>query len=768
MTTTNIKEKILAVFQAEHKEQVEGIRTLLPQLQQAPQGLDRGRLDEAFRLAHSLKGGARVCDLPVAETFGHKLETLFAEIREGRLTLDERVMKIIDQALDAVEDWMASIEHQDEPPDTTPALEAIESLLGADASQSRTSARPALKAQAVVPEATEPAVAAETATSAKVPPRETVRIAAESLDRLLRTSSRLLTEGLHLEQVGHDLEGIRTQINGMNRERELLRRMATTSLHRLCHLPEFDQLSRYFESVDRQIQRLSRSMTLLCRSHRRSAWQIRSRSRQIQRQVRDARMVPAAGVFQGFRKMVRDLARDEKKPVDFDLQGLDVRADRLVLQALKDPLMHVLRNCISHGIEPADERRALQKPAEGKVSLKIEAASNRLEIVVEDDGRGIDARHVAAAAIRRGIVTEAEAAALSSSEVLNLLFAAGFSTTETVTPLSGRGMGLSVVQEAVARLQGEARIDSQHGQGTRVTLSVPVTVATHRLLLVTCGAQTFAIPARCVMQLVRLDADRQETIEGRSMIRFHGRHVPLERLSALLGVPGGAAEGNGRKASVAVVNASGQWCAIRVDSFRAEADALVHCLTGPAARYGFDGAIVLEDGEAALVLNPAQLLRPRKPIEAAPIAENAPPTEAARVPRILVVDDSFTTRALEKSILEAHGYEVEIAIDGVDALSRLAGDAFDLVISDIEMPHMNGFELLENLKQHDRFSSIPVVLVTSRDQIEDRSRGLELGADAYIVKRNFDHEELLMTIRQIVGDRGAAANGRHHEKRSNR
>jgi two-component system chemotaxis sensor kinase CheA len=563
----------------------------------------------------------------------------------------------------------------------------------------------------------------------------------------------------------------------MDREREAVRRVTAANLHRLTAVPEFNHLVRSLDSIDRGIHWLTRRARRLCMAHKRHSLTLESCGRQLQRDVRHARMVTAESVFPGLRKTVRDLAKEEGKQVELVLEGFDVRADRMVFQALKDPLFHMLRNCISHGIETPDERAAAGKSAVGRVGLRMETTGNRLVIDVEDDGRGLDTRRIAARAVERGLVTGAEIGdrsifrgkstgaphdvqrkmdlspssdEWSDDDLVSLIFQPGFSTSETVTEIAGRGMGLSVVQEAAGRLQGDVAVHRNDAGGTRFRLSVPLSVSTHRLLLVCAGEGTYALPVLAVDRLLRVKVDDLETIEGKPVITFRDQPVPLVSLAHVLGQNGEALTSTGKVLHVAVLKSGTRRLAVSVDDFLAERELLIQDLDEFAARKEYFGAVLLNDGGAALVLNPTELLKRSRPAAQPLIVVDAEPRVEKRSPRVLVVDDSFTTRTLEKSILEANGYEVAIAVDGVEGLSRLKCEPFDLVISDIEMPRMDGFSLLEAIKQDARLSSTPVILVTSRDRPEDRERGLDLGADAYIVKQRFDHQSLLETIRQIV------------------
>jgi two-component system chemotaxis sensor kinase CheA len=428
-----------------------------------------------------------------------------------------------------------------------------------------------------------------------------------------------------------------------------------------------------------------------------------------------------------------------------------VHADRRVLEALKDPLMHILRNAISHGIETPAERVAKGKAPTGVVTLRIESKGQNLTITAGDDGRGVDLGRVADVAVRQRILSEAEAAQRPAQELTRLVFRPGFSTSRSVTHMSGRGMGLSVVYEAVRRLQGEVELRPAAGAGTVIHISVPLSISTHRLLLVRCGGQTFATPIHAIERLHRIRRGNVQTVEGKPVILLDGQPVPLFSLHQLLNLEASSAGIPPEMLRVMVLRSSSRRAAIVVDAFLWETDAVIQDL-GPAAPPDgkVSGGIMLEDGAVAFVLNPMDLIEASvhrelptfwKPAEAAP---ERPPAS------ILVVDDSMTTRTLEKSILEANGYRVRVAVDGMEALDHLHAEKPDLVIADVEMPRLDGFGLLEAMKKDPNLSRIPVIIVTSLDRREDQERGLSLGADAYIVKRKFDQEEVLATIRQIL------------------
>jgi two-component system chemotaxis sensor kinase CheA len=730
--------KLLAAFQVEHKEHLEGIRAILAEVEQggAVQGAN---IDEAFRRAHSLKGAARIAELRAAETLAHRLETLFARVREGALPLDEPVFRVIHRGLDAIEDAAACLVDKRSPPDAAAVLDAIERILREN------SGAPPAPAPTVAPSEAPPPLGPH------VPAAETVRVSAENLDRLLRSTGQLLTENQRQNLVARELGRLSRQIHDMEKEWEAVRSVAAGPFRQLAATPGLARVAQYVNHIEHQVKVLSRQARALRLLHQRSAWTLQLLGGQLQQDVRRVRMVAAESVFQGFRKMVRDLARQEGKEVEFRVSGFDLEADRMVLQALKDPLMHILCNAVSHGIEPPGERIDKEKNPVGRVTLQMETVGNRLTIRVEDDGRGIDPRFVAEAAVQRGFLTESEAEAAAPADLVRLIFQPGFSTAREVTGLAGRGMGLSVVYEAVTRLQGEVELRRKEGPGTALLLSVPLSVSTQRLLLVSCQGQTFALPIHGIERLLRIQFQDVETVEGRPMLLDHGQPIALLSLASLLDMGEADVTVADDVFCVMIVRSGTRRVALAVDAFLEERDSLIKALDEPAAQLTkLAGGILLDDGSVALVLNLAEVLKTARPSDRAPALKKVEPAPQKKRSTVLVVDDSLTTRTLEKSILEAHGYDVQIAIDGIEALTRLQAEPVDLVITDLQMSRLDGFGLLEQMKKDQRLARVPVIVVTSMDRREDQERGLALGADAYIVKRKFDHQDLLDTIRQII------------------
>lgn len=764
---TELQQKLFAVFQAEQREHVEGIRSIL-----GPEGSvpPASALEEAFRRAHSLKGAARVVDLRPIERLAHRLETLLARACSGKLSLGGEARHVAARALDAVEDWVAALADQADPPEPDAALASIERFL-------------VMESESPGESPASPASASEAAGPAAATAAETIRLDPENLDRLFRSAGLLLAETQHQNLLVQEWGEIGRQVREMEREWGRAGKAAPALLEGGPAGPPSVPLQRFLADLGPQLQALSSRARSARRLEQRRAWALRQLGDQLGRDVRRARMVTAASVLEGLGKMVRDLAREQGKQVEFQATGLDAEADRLVLQALRDPLLHLLRNAVGHGIETPAERERQGKKAAGRVAVVLKVQSGLLRATVEDDGRGIDFARVAEVAARRGLLPQTEPVPPDRGELESLLFRPGFSTAERVTELSGRGIGLSIVLEAARRLRGHAEILPAEGPGARFRLTVPVALSADRLLLVACQDQTYAIPVQDIERLHRVKTRDVPWIEGKPVLTWEGKATPLATLAGLLGLPAAPADAvpgtnacrGARGASradraaeaglpalsgghrppaegflsVLVLRSGARRLAVSVDAFLGQQEAWVRDLPAHASAGAktVRGCILLEEGSVCLVLSPADLLEAVSPAA----SPEKPESKAARKPpEVLVVDDSITTRTLEKSILEAHGYRVRVAVDGVEALSQLRAEPADLVIADLQMPRLDGFGLIEAMKRDPRLASIPVIVVTSMERQEDQERGLALGADAYIVKRKFDQRELLETIRQML------------------
>ena len=730
---TDIRKQLLAAFEAEHREHLDAIRAALDHA-------DRGGIDltDVFRRAHSLKGAARAVDLPAVEEVAHHLEALFSQILEGRQSMDEPTAARVRRDLDAIEDLVAEV-------------------LRPAAAPAQPSSSPVQAPREPEAEAPPPLPAAETGAY--------LRVAADQMENLSASMHQLLAELQASGGIDEVLRQIEVEIRSLRRSWDGLH--AQVNAGAPAARPGSSSGAASFASrlrdFDQDLKALFRRLSALSRDRRQSSWSIEQAARQLRDNIDRVSLVSAETVFGGFGPMVREIARKAGRDVQVRSLGLDIQVDRQVLQALKDPVMHLLRNAVSHGAEPPEERAARGKPERAEVVLELASRGGRLIISIRDDGRGPDLARIEQVAVERGLIQPRGAGhpPPMMDQLLSLVFMPGFSTAGEVDRLAGRGIGLSVVAEAVRRLQGSVLLRPRYPYGTEVLLNVPFTAARQPLLLVEAEGRMFGLPSHAVDRLLRLHADSLESVEGRpaARIAIGGQDVvvPVVALAALTGSPNAPLPTEAGHVKAALVRHGSRTCALAVNAFHDVRTMLVSDVQAIGLSELVSGTVLLEDEMPALVLSPDKLIdhwvrnEGRLAAGGLGLAQRAPEQER-QARTILVVDDSITTRTLEKSILEAQGYQVLLSVDGLDALNVLrAGEAIvDLVIADVEMPRMDGFGLLQAIKNDPRLSALPVILMTSRADPEDVRRGLDLGASAYITKQKFDQRELLATIGQVL------------------
>ncbi|MBO1079366.1 response regulator [Roseomonas sp. 573] len=745
-----LRRELLAAFDAEHREHLEAIRAGLD-------AAERGAvpdLRDIFRRAHSLKGAARAVDLPAVEDVAHRLEAVLARVAEGALALDAAVIGAVQQGLDGIEGFVAALPPDGAPAATAPppaAISALDALLGG----AGTPPPPAPAHAPPMQPASAPADVPPAVPEAAV---EYLRVPASQLESLAVAVQALSEEATRWSERDAALRGMLAELAMVRHGLDAVRR---------------DPGPAAVQAVERGLDQLSRTMATLARQQRADAAGAEAAAQQAREQVEAIALVPAETVLGALGRMARDLARDAGQDVSVRLEGMAIQADRRVLQALKDPVLHLLRNAIGHGVDRPEQRLAQGKPSRAEVVLRLATRGGLLLLTVADDGHGPDLSRIESTAVRQGLLPERAPGAPPPppDRLLALVFEPGFSTAGSVDRLSGRGMGLSVVAEAARRLRGGALMRARPaGAGTEVEVAVPLSAARQRLLLVDAGGRTYGLPSHGVERLLRLPAGLVESVEGRPVARIAmaGTGVtapviaPLVSLATLLGSPDPAIPVEAGHVHAVLLKRGARHCALAVQAAQDVRTLLVDSLDAAAlGALGLDvellGGIAARQGEApVLVLSPEGLvgrwLRDEGHLGAGRLGLAAPLAEPGARPTVLVVDDSITTRTLEKSILEAQGYRVLLSVDGLDALAVLRGGEalVDLVVADVEMPRMDGFALLQAIKTDPELAPIPVILMTSRAAPEDVRRGLDLGAGAYLAKQKFDQRELLATIGRML------------------
>jgi len=469
--------------------------------------------------------------------------------------------------------------------------------------------------------------------------------------------------------------------------------------------------------------------------------------------MKEVLMLPFSTLLKMIPKVVRDLSRDQEKEVELVTRGSTTEVDRRILEEMKDPLIHLLRNCIDHGIEKPEERIKKNKRSTGTITVTVsQQGGNKIEILVQDDGLGIDYEKVKSAAVKRGIISEAKVNQLTEQEILGLIFQSEISTSPIITDISGRGLGLAIVREKVDKLGGTVSVETHPNQGTTFRIILPVTLATFRGILIEVSDQPFLIPTSSVKRVTRVNSDMIKTVENMETISLDGRAVSLVRMADVLELPRKKIEDTHSSCvQVIVLGTNEKFIAFVVDEVSNEQEVLVKSLGKQLRRVrNIAGTTILGTGKLVAILNVSDLLKSAVKVTPSPIRKIQIQEEKDLKKSILVVEDSITSRTLLKNILTTAGYEVKATVDGLDAFTALRTEDFDLVVSDIEMPRMNGFDLVSRIRNNKKTAELPVILVTGLESREDRERGIDVGANAYIVKRSFDQSNLLEVIKKLI------------------
>lgn len=678
-------------FRVEARELVDGLSQGTLQLEKGAPGPDL--IARMLRLAHTLKGAARVVKQPAIAEAAHRVEEVLTSQQAASPFSRDAGNELL-RLLDQVSLRLQSLEQPGPPA----------------------------------------AVGSRPVALVEEEPAETVRVEIHELDALLRGVS----------EVGVQVGALRKELGPAERLRQLNR----VVLEQLTSRPGAAPLSPAALARARSLsEELQAELDRLARGLAASLERVESGLTGVQEVSQRLRLIPAHSVFSSLDRAVRDAAQDLGKAVAFETVGGEVRLDGQVLSSLRDALMHVVRNAVVHGLEASEAHRLeAGKPPRGLVRLSVERRGSRVSFVCQDDGRGVDIEAVRRAAITRGLVKAHDAPALTVDQLLALLQRGGLTTSAQLTELSGRGIGLDAVRATTDSLKGELSLRNEPGRGLTVELRVPVSVSSLQGLLVDVAGATAAIPMESVRQTLTVkDADVARAVDTDSILH-DGKVIPFLALERALGRTG--APGRKRSAWPAVVVEVGELrAAIAVDRLLGTAHIMMRPLPAVVeAAAVISGASIDAAGNPQLVLDPAGLVAAAQHLGGAGRAVAAP----ARAP-VLIIDDSLTTRMLEQSILQSAGYEVELAVSAEEGLTRARERAYSLFVVDVEMPGMDGFGFVAETRADAVLRDVPAILVTSRDAPEDRRRGEQVGAHAYIVKGEFDQGQLLKTIRRLIG-----------------
>lgn len=720
---------------------------------------NRKLIDQMLRDAHTLKGSSRMVGLIEIADVAHRLEDIMVKVRDGEMAYEPSMSDSFFEALDMIV-FLCDNAGQPLSPDVD--IAGLTARLTAVAETGDASSAPAGAAAAdAVPPA--PAADADGAGEESAAPLDgpqrakrdeelrvheqaTIRIRTSQLDSLLNLVSEVVIAQIKSERRTLDLRGLQSSLGEVWQAWARVKATAgrlDPAEERTAEL--FDEIG----TVDAVFSDTRRVLASFVKDHQEDVARSAAVVSDLQEQGMQLRMLPVSTIFNAYPRAIRDLARDFKKDVDLVIEGADTELDKKVLEEISDPLVHIMRNAVDHGVESPEVREKAGKPRTGTIRMAARQEGDHIVIEISDDGAGIDPDRVRGAAVRKGYISESEALALSDREAMYLIFESGFSTAAIITEISGRGVGMDVVRSfVVGKLKGSLDVESELGKGTVFRLTIPLTLAIIRALLLRVGDRVFAIPTQNIDETLRVSPEEILKAEGREVIRRQRRTVPVVRLGDILGVEHAP---SGTKVPIATIGFSGHRMGFIVDSFIGEQQIVIKTLGTHLKRVeNVAGVTVLGAGEVVVILNVPDLMANARTRSGVRMRESRA-QEKTGPKRILICEDSFTTRELERSIFEAAGYDVEVAMDGAQGLALLRqGLQVEAVVTDVQMPNMTGFELTKAIKSDPLLERIPVVIVTSLERDEEKAEGVDAGADAYITKSVFNQDTLLETVERLI------------------
>ncbi|MFP4415752.1 MAG: response regulator [Chitinispirillaceae bacterium] len=798
--------KLFEIFKAEVEEHLTALSDGLLQLEKRPCGQTE-LLEHLFREAHTLKGAARSINHLDIESIAASLENALAAWKKTEARPTREIFDLFSKALDLINAVLAGNHPYQEIRDISDRLDAVEfglenrpdlhkqqekrdgdetrdqKPLTAGGKQEQKESEPE-KPQTIA--AKEHTPQSGEATTGREPSFQSadysyaqgrdfltgmVKVHAEQINELMGEAEEMSAKKAFIEENLAELGNLLQQLSALQRDigqsgRETLpgyplRRgipvagasghvSSIGTLHRQPSAISGGEIAERFEYISLRIGHLHDK---LGQSYDSVIQHFTSLSAMIQRHqesVRKTGMEPFASLADSLRRMARNIGGDQGKSVAVDISGEDIELDRRILQELRTPLLHLIRNSVDHGIESPDHRRSSGKNPEGHIRVSLNALDNgRFSLVVEDDGAGIDPHTIRKAAVERNVLSPTKAESMGRSETLDLIFVSGFSTRADVSSLSGRGLGLAIVRENIRKMAGQVRVESTPGKGTRFTMQLPSSVSALRGILIGVGDREFILPTTFIDRVVRVAVDTIKTIEGKRTITSANEAIALVELAAVLGT--GTRKREMPVVPVVIISFAGNKLAFSVDRIIEENDYVVKPLGPQLSRVRMiTGAVVSAGGQSIPVLNITDMLLAERMQLSSAKSGYALEKQPVKHKVVLVVEDSVTSRTLLKAVLQSAGYTVKTAVDGADAYAVVKSEPVDVVVSDIDMPRMNGLELTRKIRADKDISNLPIVLVSALDSRQDQEAGIEAGADAYIVKSRFDNANLIDTVKRLV------------------
>lgn len=792
--------RIFSIFKEESEEHMHKLNEGFLSLEKEPN--QPSLLSELFRHSHSIKGAARMMGFPSIEKVAHAIETILGKIQKGEIKVDKDVMGTLYKGVDFVAEIIECLSQGKEEGEirseeilerlsfftTTPKNKGVSSPRDVTPPKSTTkkrSKKPSPEFPKGYPEKDRemPLATPKPTTSKPSPPplfreqewdrrktdvssetqdipvgrrksditvHETIRVATRKLDSLMNQIGELLITKIKIDQRLQDARELMVFSEDYLNELQQARKTVNPAGEELT-ITTLDCYKNLLHKANEKAVQMDKKLNLFYHNLEEDRNQMSLITDDLQKDIKKTRMLPFCTVVEVFPRMVRDLAQEEGKDVRIEIKGGEVELDKNILENIKDPLIHLIRNAIDHGIESPKEREKKGKPIEGTIHIRAYQQGDSIIINAEDDGNGIQLELVKKVALKKGLFTSQQLEQMSERQLLDIIFQPGFSTSKILTDVSGRGVGMDVVRTNIEKLRGIISVDSKPGEGTTFTVKLPLTMVTLPTLKVQVQEEIYSLPISSIETTVEVSPEQIFTLEGQEAINYNHSPVLLVHLEEILELSSGEEEVKEGKRPAIILGSAEKRVAFLVDELVGEDVVVAKALSSHLERVrNISGATVLGNGRISLILNISDLIesaqyqtlkgKRRKTVE---VKENIKGS-------ILVIEDSVTTRTLEVSILESAGYEVVAATDGQDGYSKLMNQKFDLIVTDIQMPHMDGFTFTRKIKSDQKYQHIPVILLTSLESPSEKKRGVEVGADAYITKSSFDQNNLLDTISRLL------------------
>ncbi len=730
-------------FTQEAKELIEKVNTGLLQLEKEP--ANPSILKDIFRAVHTLKGSSKIVRFNNINLLSHKMEDLLMAAQDGKVSLTAALVDLLLRSSDELSQCVENIlKGKGDSGEITGICQALEGVVnGKDISQllQREEDRDLEAELHEVPETSlsiqnQPSLSEEIPGIPKI--QETIRVGVDKLDNAVRLVGELSVSQRKSEHIVLILK-----------ELQRVARNHVKRVQQIFQTPHSDLWQELKTEILADGLQLLQGIESTFKEGRDDVATREIAISELYDDVLSMRMLPLSIIFTTFPRAVRDMSRYFHKDIELRITGEETTLDKKIIEKLNGPLIHILRNCIDHGIESPEERKARNKTATGLITMDAYHKGGHIKIEIRDDGQGIQREKLKERAIQRGLLSAEKAPTLSETELLHLVFLPRISTSDLITDISGRGVGMDIVKTNIEQLKGSIFISSTSGKGTTFVLTLPVTLTTLRCLIVSSQHTRFAIPINAIEETLQISEHELIEVIGHHAIRLRNQIIYIVHLTDVLGLTQTKNQLQ-EKYFVLITRTNGKRVGFIVDEILDEQDIVVKQLPPHMHKAKtIAGATISSDNTIMLILHIPEIVELAK--HATIKVWEKPPVEAeVRSPRILVVEDSLNTGEIEKRILEAYGYQVDLAKDGVDALEHVEDVQYDLIVTDIEMPRMDGFTLTEKLRNMSTYTDIPIVIVTSLERESDKRRGLHVGANAYITKGNFEQRSLIETVKSLI------------------